>query len=129
MVGGMNHRQKIEKEKIEGELRARRGITTPLPDKGESKEGFWFTEVGGVTVIIGRMGGIKLPAVRSYPDPLHAAVYADDEFKKQDTHPSTASHYDSGHLSPIVNTDWQCEGKVCPCKSEPYAQRLKRSRG
>jgi hypothetical protein len=126
----MNNRQKCEKERLESELRARRGITKSLPDKGESREHCFFTEVEGVTVIIGQRGGIQLPAVRTYhKNPIDAAVYADDEFRKQDTHASTASHYDSGHLGPIVDTDWQCENKACPCKSESYAQRLKRSRG
>ena len=62
----MNDKQKAAKQVLQNELRTRRGITKPLPDKGESKEGYSFTEVERVTVCIGPRGGYILPAVRSY---------------------------------------------------------------
>lgn len=123
----MNDKQRQKKEVLQQEVYARRGIKKSLPDKGESKEGIAFTEVERVTVIIGRGGRFQLPAVRHYDNGLDAAVYADDEWKKQDSHPSTATRFGTGHLSPIVGTDWFCESKSCPCKSESYGQRLKRS--
>jgi hypothetical protein len=113
---------------LQRELRSRRGIRRPLPDCGESDEGFLFTEVEGVTVIIGRGGGYQLPTVHTYhKKALDAAVYADDEWKKQDSHSSSADHFKTGHLSPVVDIIWRCGSKTCPCASESYDQRLKRS--
>jgi len=118
----MNDKQKTAKEVLQNDLRKRRGITTPLPDRGESKEGYSFTEVERVTVCIGPRGGYILPAVRSYGKALDAAVYADDEFKKNLDGPR-----ESGHDGKIVGTDWQCDSTRCDCKRENYQQRFERS--
>jgi hypothetical protein len=113
---------------LQEELGKRRGIAKPLLEKGKSEEGYLFTEVEGVTVIVGRMGGYQLPAVRSYArkkgeTPLDAAVYADDEFKKQ----IADEKYTTGHFSPNVGTDWYCGSSACTCRRESYGRRVRRS--
>jgi hypothetical protein len=119
----MNEKQKAAKEVLQNELRKRRGITKPLPERDESREGYSFTEVERVTVCIGLRGGYILPAVRSYRGKaLDAAVFADDEFKKNMEGP-----HESGHDGKIVETDWQCDSSRCNCKHENYKQRFERS--
>ncbi len=118
----MNDKQKAAKEVLQNELQTRRGIIKPLPDMGESKEGYSFTEVEGLTVCFGPRGRYILPAVRSYGKALDAAVYADDEFKKNIDGPR-----ESGHEGKSVGTDWQCDSPRCDCKHENYKQRFERS--
>jgi len=124
----MNDKQRRKREELQRELYARGVIKEPLPYKGVSKEGFVFMEARGFTVIIGIKGGCQIPALRAYDNVLDAITHIDDEWKKQDTHPSTASHRDTGHFSPRIKTDWFCESDVCPCKKEPYGARYKRSK-
>jgi hypothetical protein len=119
----MNSSQERAKQVLQDELKQRRGITKPLPDRGESEEGYFFTEVEGVTVIIGVRGRYALPSVRTYPKPLYAAVRADEVWKKQ--HADYA--LGTGHFGPLVTTDWFCDNSDCPCKHEHYEQRFKRS--
>jgi len=118
----MNDKQKAANEILQDQLRTRRGITKPLPERGESKEGYFFTEVERVTVCIGPRGGYILPGVRSYGKALDAAVYADDEFKK-----NIDGSHESGHEGKIVGLDWQCDSARCACKRENYTQRFERS--
>jgi hypothetical protein len=79
----MNNSQVRAKQVLQDELKKRRGITKPLPDRGESVEGYFFTEVEQVTVIIGVRGRYALPAVRTYANPLYAAVEANRTWKRQ----------------------------------------------
>ena len=118
----MNDRQKAAKDVLQNELRKRRGIAKPLPERDESKEGYALTEVEGVTVCIRPRGGYILPAVRSYGKALGAAVYADDEFKK-----NLGGPHESGHDGKIVGKDWQCNSTRCNCKDQDYKQRFERS--
>ena len=119
----MNDKQKKAKEALQNELKER-DITEPLPDKGQSKEGYSFTEVERVTVCFGPDGGLILPSVRSWhgEDALRAAVFADDEFKK-----NRAGSHQSGHDGGIVDIEWRCNSPRCDCQNEPYEQRFKRS--
>lgn len=64
-----------------------------------------------------------LPAVRTYPKPLYAAVRADEVWKAQ----NADSNCVTGHFDPLVTTDWYCGSPDCPCKRESYEQRFKRS--
>lgn len=128
----MTGMQKQKLDQLEDELGISRGT---LPIRGESKEGYVFTEVQGVTVVITKKsynprGGYKVPAVRTYketvtPTNLDAAVRAKEIFDKQYPDPS----WKTGHLSPIIGTDWRCGSRACPCNTEPepYERRLKRS--
>jgi len=127
----MTPKQKEKLDQLEDELRVPRGT---LPIRGE-KDGYVFTEVQGVTVLItsksyNPRGGYKLPAVRTYsetvtPTSLDAAVRARELFERQ----SKTSECDTGHFNPVVDTDWRCKGDVkgCPCNSEGMAVRQKRS--
>ena len=119
----MNTSQERAKQVLQEELKKRRGITKALPDRGESDEGYFFTEVEGVTVIIGVRGRYALPSVRTYPKPLYAAVRADEVWKAQSADPNCVT----GHFGPIVTTDWSCQNRDCPCKNENYERRFKRS--
>jgi hypothetical protein len=121
-VGTMNSSQERAKQVLQEELKKRRGITKLLPDKGESEEGYFFTEVEGVTVIIGVRGRYALPAVRTYPKPLYAAVYADKKWKEQSADPNCVT----GHFGPLVGTDWYCGSSNCPCKEQAYEERFRR---
>ena len=64
----MNNKQLDALKRLEDQLRERRDLASRLPNRGESKEQYLFTEVQGVTVIIGPRGGYQLPAVRRYPE-------------------------------------------------------------
>jgi hypothetical protein len=127
----MNAKQSEAKKRLQQELRTRRQILTPLTDKGESENGkYCFTEVQGVTVIIGPGGGYQIPSVRTYPETgrpgetaLDAAVYADDFFRKQEKRGS----YDTGHVGSIVGTDWRCNASICHCNKESDIGRFSRS--
>jgi hypothetical protein len=118
----MNSSQERAKQVLQDELKKRRGITKPLPDRGQSEEGYFFTEVEGVTVIIGVRGRYALPAVRTYPKPLYAAVRADEVWREQVADPDCVT----GHFDPMVSTDWYCGSRKCPCNHESYEKRFKR---
>jgi hypothetical protein len=83
----MNAKLSEAKKRLQQDLRTSRQIVTPLAVKGESEDGkYFFSEVEGVTVIIGPGGGYQIPAVRTYPETgkpgetaLDAAVYAEAE--------------------------------------------------
>jgi len=121
----MNSSQEHAKATLQAQLRKRRNITKLLPDRGESR-GYFFTEVEGVTVIIGPRGGYILPAVRTYAakpgeTALDAGVYADDEFKKN-------LRGDTGHTGAIISSkDWSCGSADCPCAREIPEQRFVRA--
>jgi hypothetical protein len=127
----MNAKQSEAKKRLQQELRTKRQIVTALSDKGESEDGkYFFTEVEGVTVIIGPGGGYQIPAVRTYSETgrpgetaLDAAVYADDFFRRQ----GKRGDYDTGHVGSIVGTDWRCNAPSCPCNKESDIGRFSRS--
>jgi hypothetical protein len=126
----MNNKQLDALKRLEDQLRERRDLASRLPNRGESKEQYLFTEVQGVTVIIGPRGGYQLPAVRRYPETskpgekaLDAAVYADEFWKQQ----NDCLDCDTGHYGPIVDTEWQCGIRNCPCHQQSYGKRLGRS--
>jgi hypothetical protein len=79
-----------------------------------------FTEVQGVTVRIGPNGGIELPSIRHYPDPLEAAVDAGGLFRRQrerdDANPARAALFKTGHFNPRWDPRTQlCSGdRTCP---------------
>jgi hypothetical protein len=121
----MNDSQELARATLQEQLKKRRNITKPLPGRGESR-GYFFTEVEGVTVIIGPRGGFILPAVRTYAakpgeTPLDAAVYADDEFKKN-------LRGETGHAGAIISSkDWSCGSADCQCAREIPEQRFVRA--
>lgn len=118
-----NEKQKAKKEVLQTELLKQRNITNPLPDDGVNNERYSFTRVEGVTVCFGPNGGIILPSVRSFRGTaLQAAVYADDEFKK-----NRADSHDGGHDGRIVGIDWRCDSTGCDCQREPDQKRFIRS--
>jgi hypothetical protein len=127
--------QEKKLSQLQAELRVLRpNVTNELLKKGTSPDGYAFTEVEGVTVVlIARAtskpwGGYKLPAVVRYDEEgkrpktsLDAAVWADRRFKEQ----SRYSVGKTGHYGPIVKTDWYCNDENCPCKREPDMERRK----
>jgi|ERR1039457_1782783 hypothetical protein len=130
----MTAKQKGKLDQLEDELGVTRGT---LPIRGQS-EGYVFTEVAGITVLITRKssnprGGYIVPALSSYtetttPTNLDAAVRAKALFEKQTPDPDRKY----GHLNPIVGMDWKCGNGACPCSSEPpepYERRMARSIG
>lgn len=127
----ITQKQREKLNQLEDELRIPRGS---LPIRGISREGYVFTEVDGVTVVVtlksyNPRGGYKLPSVRTYdetvaPTNLDAAVRARQLFDDQER-----ENYTTGHLGSIVDTDWKCRDASCDCKDEPYARRMKRSLG
>jgi len=97
----MNERQKDAIKKLQGRLRSDRNVTATLPDRGEADGGYAFTEVEGVTVVIGPRGGYIVPAVRTYHmDALDAAVEAhvlwDEQKERDDADTLTARNWDRG---------------------------------
>jgi hypothetical protein len=121
-------------DQLEDELGVKRGT---LPIRGQS-EGYVFTEVDGITVLIrlkssNPRGGYIVPALSSYketitPTNLDAAVGAKVLFEKQIPNPD----HKYGHITPIVGLDWKCGNRACPCSStppEPYERRMARSIG
>ena len=125
----MTPKQREILDQLEDELRIKRGT---LPIRGES-EGYVFTEVNGVTVLITRTrrnhrGGYKVPAVCTYdevfnPTNLDAARYAWELFSKQA--PVTGRY---GHRNPIISPkSWKCGNASCPCASEERERLIRRS--
>jgi hypothetical protein len=102
---------------LRNELREKRRILEELLI--DEYRGDVFTEVNGVTVKIGRAGGIDLPAVRSYLEPLGAAVNADIYFAQQrerdEANPKAAT-FKTGHFNPRFDLRTKrCSGKLkCP---------------
>ena len=127
----MNPYQQQKLDQLEDELGVTRGT---LPIKG-TREGYVFTEVHGVTVLITRKsvnprGGYKVPALHTYretkyPTNLDAAVHAKKLFDNQGP-----AQREYGHLGPVVDLDWKCgDDYFCHCRFEPYERRVKRSLG
>src|ERR1700722_13933891 len=135
----MKSEQQARLAQLQQELLSRRGIRVCLPDLGQS-DGYGFTEVQGVTIVITRVirnarGGYKVPALRSYPevgDPtnLDAAIQADVLFTRQRT--KDASDLDRarlrghGHLGPVVGLDWRCNDELCGCRGQDVRDDLKK---
>lgn len=127
--------QEKKLSQLQDELRVLRpDVISELRKKGTSLDGYAFTEVEGVTVVLiargtsNPWGGYKLPAVVRYDEQgkrpktsLDAAVWADRRFKEQ----SRDSVGKTGHFGPIVNTDWYCKDEKCPCKCERDVDRRK----
>src|SRR5262249_4917641 len=98
-----------------------------------------LTRIEGVTVAIGRKGGLKVPAVRTYANgsdkyetEFDAVLNADKCWTTQKARLLKKPDFDlknhKGHANPIVDTDWKCEGnKTCPCRSENLQERMRRA--
>lgn len=104
-----------------------------LSDSGEN-DGFVFTELDGVTVIIGPVGTYIVPAVRSYDEGIETAENAANLWRKQarrdSRDPIKARGFKTGHLNSLIDTAWKCTGKTaCPCASEDVRTRRYRSLG
>ena len=129
--------QETKLSQLRDELRVLRPqVPNELPKKGMTADGYAFTEVEGVTVVlIARetskpWGGYKLPALVQYAEQgkrlrtsLDAAVWADVNFKQQ----SRDSVDKTGHFGPVVYTDWKCSSNDCPCQREGEVARKNRS--
>jgi hypothetical protein len=135
-----NQHQQRKLEQLQEEL-SKRGIPQQLPRLGES-DGYLFTQVDGVTVVVtsksyNLRGGFKVPALRKYtevgtPTNLDAAADAGRHFRSQkkqdDTDLAKACGWDTGHLGPIVDLDWYCNSKNCPCHFAAEEDRDKRKK-
>jgi hypothetical protein len=135
-----NQHQQRKLEQLQEEL-SKRGVAKQLPRLGES-DGYVFTEVDGVTVLITRKsynprGGFMVPSLRQYaevgtPTNLDAAVEAGSYFKRQqkqdDMDLAKACGWNKGHLGPIVDFDWYCNNKKCPCHFAAEEDRDKRKK-
>ena len=122
----MNEKQQDTFQRLQDGL-SRRGSIQRLSVL-EIKDEFLFTEVDGVTVLIGPKGGFKIPAVRSYPETggpgehaIDAALDPNFFFKKQSQDASCAT----GHFHPIVGSNWKCNGAACPCQGQTNEFDLK----
>lgn len=89
-----------------------------------------FAEVNGVTVTIGPKGRYDIPSVCAFPETgkpgetaLDAAVYADEWWAQKGGARGVTGHDDS-----VISSDWKCRSKSCPCQTEPYDKRKRRSR-
>ena|SRR3974390_45453 len=136
----MTSAQRVKLTQLGSELAAKRGLIERITAKGE-KDGYVFTEVQGVTVIITKVsrnprGGYKIPAVRTYdevffPTNLDAAVRADELFSAQASRDrldiAAAKNLKTGHLGPIIKTNWKCVAQDCVCQCETEARRKSRS--
>ena len=116
----MNSAQKKAIEKLRTELLSRRKTAESPPIESD---GFVFTEVEGVTVLIGDRGGYRIPAVRTYrQSPLEAAAIAkelfDAQWERDRENLEEASERVTGHFSGRVNPQWYCDNKACPCHSQ-----------
>lgn len=123
-----------QQEKLE-QLRNALGLADALPITGEI-EGYIFTEVDGVTVVITQRsgstprGGFKVPSVRRYGKGLDAAVNARNLWARQngrDIVNPNAGSFVTGHFGPVVGTDWYCGDANCGCSGENPARRRDRS--
>jgi hypothetical protein len=119
-----------QQEKLE-QLRTALGLTEPMPITGEV-DGYIFTEVDGVTVVITRSsysprGGFKVPCVRKYDESLDAAVNARSLWEAQrgrdGADSAKAAMCILGHFGPIISTDWRCMIQSCPCQDEDDIDR------
>ncbi len=82
-----------------------------------------FIEMEGITVTIGLKGAYGIPSVRTYdggPKTPAQAYSLWNKQKRRDSHDLTkARGYITGHLNPIVGSDWICLGDIpCPCRDE-----------
>jgi hypothetical protein len=103
-----------------------------------ASRGFLFWDFKGVTLTVSPLGLMNIPAVRSYhppryPTPIIAAALATELWTKQkardDANPDLAKSRRTGHLGPIVDPDFRCQNKGCPCNSEGQDDRRRRERG
>jgi hypothetical protein len=105
---------------LQDKLRRERNIRQTLPEK--ENNGIVFVEVQGVTVAIGKNGGIDIPSVRTYCNPpLDAAARADILFREQherdENAPERAGAFKTGHLGPRVSLAGRCDQRACHCWS------------
>jgi hypothetical protein len=100
-----------------------------LPILGE-RDGCLFTQVDGVTVLVGPRGRLVAPAIRSYDEPLDvtsvARLFQAQQKRDRAVNPTL---WRTGHLGPIVGTEWICNRGDCPCHREEYERRMQRSFG
>ena len=123
----MNSSQKSAMQELESALGHR------IPVFQDSARGLVFTEVNGVTVIIGAQGSYKIPAVRTYPTGIESAINARSLWNTQKQwdreNPQEAHKRRTGHFSPIVDEGLKCGNNECPCQKENAARRQSRSLG
>jgi hypothetical protein len=121
----MNERQIAAKDRLQKKL----GVELRIECTDEAE--YLFTVVQGVTVIVGPAGGYILPAVRTYSEGLETAVNASEfweiQKRRDDADLEKARGYETGHLSPIVNVEWECGNPDCGCHSQNPAKRRQRS--
>src|ERR1035438_3947534 len=129
----MNNTQRVAITRVEDALRSERTIPVTLPIRFEDNEGLVFTEVDGVTVIIGLRGGYKIPAIRTYPTGIESVVNArslwDQQREWDINNPIEAGDHRTGHLRSIMINELRCGDTGCPCVSENAARRRSRSLG
>jgi hypothetical protein len=83
----------------------------------------------GVTVLTGPEGGLIVPSLRSYDEPLDVRTVAGlfRAQRERDSLDKDPVRYSTGHFGPIVNTELQCDNEACPCRRERLPQRIARS--
>ncbi len=93
----MTPKQADTLQRLQGSIKQKLGIV-------DEYNGEIFTENQGVTIKIGRRGGIELPTIRHYDDPFEAAVRAPELFRNQQEKdqdkPEGGSEFGTGHLNP-----------------------------
>ena len=127
----MNNRQEAAIRRLQEALVSQRNVTVTVPVQFENGDGLVFTEVDGVTLIIGVQGGYKIPAIRSYPTRIESAVNARSLWQQQGewdlSNPVEARRHRTGHLRPTVGNDLKCGANDCPCSNENTARLRSRS--
>lgn len=126
-----NLHQELKIRQLEDEL----GVKHETLKVDGLSEGYLFTSVNGVTVLITQTsrnprGGYKVPALAVYaevgsPTNLDAAVRARQYFDEQ-----PGGHIGKyGHLGPRISLEWKCGNQYCPCQQEDYERRVSRGIG
>lgn len=135
VLGGdaMNDMQRIAISRVQDALMSQRNVQVVLPIQFENSDGLVFTEVDGVTVIIGIQGGYKIPAIRTYPTGIESVVNARSLWEQQRewdiSNPVEARRRRTGHLRPVVTDELKCGDIDCPCSTDNAARLRSRSLG
>jgi hypothetical protein len=135
MISGdaMNDSQEAAIRRLQEALMSQRNVKIASPLQFENSDGLVFTEVEGVTVIIGLQGGYKIPAIRTYPTGIESVVNARSLWQQQMEwdidNPLEAQRRRTGHLRPVVTKELKCGDKDCSCSTENAARLRGRSLG
>ena len=131
----MNYKQTQAIALLQDELQRHpelHNIRRPFKITGESGDNV-FTEFDGITVTIGKNGGYHIPAVRRYETGLKSASNARALFDRQAgwdmDNPSEALKRTTGHFGPLIDMNWRCDNKNCPCQTEKEFLRIQRKMG